>query len=288
MNVLALGAAGSVGQTIIMALEQDESYSLTAGVRKKVEWLPVMQREIDLLDDDSIEQIIDESKPDLVINSAGLVGIDECEDDPDLAYALNVTAVETLLKSLPSYSRLIQISTQAIFPGTDGEYKEDHSIEDFAPTIYGETKRLGELVLKDTGANIIRLTNFYGIPPYHETNKESQPSFMLNKMRIEGYEANSRRWNNPVFNEDLILLWHTIVLGEDVGTLHVGGAGSITDYQFSKKISEAVGFEGKLIETRENDRLRPGLDIGKLLDLGITPRDPEQGIKAFAKQYKIE
>ena len=291
MNVLILGATGSVGQTIVQALERYEQYSITTGVREEVDWLPekVEQTEFDLTDQRSIEDLIREAKPDITFNAAGLVGMEECDENPTLSNILNVLAVKLIAQSLPSGSRLVQISTQAVYEGTQGPYTETDIPSMESPTIYGEHKRLGEEMVKLTphniGVSIVRLTNVYGHPPYQIPKRKSQPYRMFDEMKAQGYKANPKVLNNPIFNGDLSAVWLMMVMRNDINVLHVGGKGLKSDFGFARDISAAVGVDGRIIESIEHERFRPSLYIDKLIGLQIRPKNIDQGISAFSKQY---
>jgi dTDP-4-dehydrorhamnose reductase len=114
--------------------------------------------EINAIDIANVEKAITRNKPDVVINAIGIVKALEEKSGTLLNIWINALFPHQLYRICQAQgSRLIHISTDCIFSGNKGHYREDDPSD--AEDIYGKTKYLGEV--NDTGALTIR-TSFIG------------------------------------------------------------------------------------------------------------------------------
>ena len=94
---------------------------------------------LDLMDESSVKEIINNKKPEIVIYAAGLTNVDLCEEDNVLARELNVEGIRNVIDATREYdSKIIYISTSAIFSGKKEEYYEDDKPDPIS--FYGKTK----------------------------------------------------------------------------------------------------------------------------------------------------
>jgi dTDP-4-dehydrorhamnose reductase len=135
MRVTLLGASGLLGSDLAIALAR-------AGVAIDAP----RHRELDIADSAALTRFFTERKPDVVINSAGLINVDEAEEDPYPAWQVNALGAGSVARSLGNSGlpgvRLIHISTNYVF----GDKKEIYDEDDIPAPIntYGETKAIGE------------------------------------------------------------------------------------------------------------------------------------------------
>lgn len=152
MNVLIIGKNGQVA----WELQQTCPSHITAHAYGR--------NEINITDPQSIEQVIVELKPVVVINASAYTAVDKAESDQDEAYLINATAVENLAKAANQHGiRLIHISTDFVFDGSKNTpYKVDDQTNPI--NIYGATKLSGELAIKahcPTNSAIVRTSWVY-------------------------------------------------------------------------------------------------------------------------------
>lgn len=108
------------------------------------------RQEMDLADPDSIRRVIREIKPNLIINAAAYTAVDKAEEEPELAMAVNGTAVGVLAEEAKKRNALfIHYSTDYIFDGTKPTpYTEED--EPNPINAYGRSKLAGEEAIKQT------------------------------------------------------------------------------------------------------------------------------------------
>jgi dTDP-4-dehydrorhamnose reductase len=108
---------------------------------------------VDALQFETVERVVKTIQPDVVINCVGLIKQRENAKEPILAIDIN-TRFPHLLAALCQQhkARLIHISTDCVFSGQKGMYKETDPID--ARDLYGRTKGLGEVDYMDYGLTI--------------------------------------------------------------------------------------------------------------------------------------
>ncbi len=108
--------------------------------------------ECDLADASAISVLVRSVKPDLIINPAAYTTVDKAESEPELAHAINAVAPGVLGEEAAKLGAwVVHYSTDYVFDGTKpGFYAEDDLTN--PRSIYGRTKRDGEIALEATGA----------------------------------------------------------------------------------------------------------------------------------------
>mgnify|MGYP003402190426 FL=1 len=111
------------------------------------------KNELNINDSAMMQEIINESKPDIILHTAAFVGTDKCDKDRKAAYAVNVDAIENLLDHVNKYCPdclFVNFSTTATMDPS--AYSQANPINEDTKrgpqTWYGETKLMGEQVVK--------------------------------------------------------------------------------------------------------------------------------------------
>ncbi|NQV40674.1 MAG: SDR family oxidoreductase [Nitrosopumilus sp.] len=127
---------------------------------------------------DDVCAILRETQPDIVIHSVGLTDVDLCEREPERAFAINCDAVKNLSRSLPSQASLVYISTDQVYPDTEGP----HSEEEASPiNVYGKSKFAGEKSAMAHENALVLRTNFFG--PSRSAGRKSLSDFVVENLR---------------------------------------------------------------------------------------------------------
>lgn len=155
-RVLVLGVSGMLGHEMFRVLSSMPHLEVFGAARsghflKSV--VPDVREHIflgtDVLHLDSIAKLLEKVRPSVIVNCVGLVKQLESASDPLIALPINaifphqLARLAALLKA-----RVIHISTDCVFSGDRGAYRED-DIPD-AADLYGRSKLLGELTDGDT------------------------------------------------------------------------------------------------------------------------------------------
>jgi len=145
MKILLLGGNGQVGW------ECQRSLSIMGT-------LDIHDRSTaDFLYLDKLRKVVRESKPDVIVNAAAYTAVDRAEDDQEAAFQINSKAVALLAAEARQQNAcLIHYSTDYVFDGTkQGFYSEQD--ETNPQSVYGQSKRDGELAILDSGCQFFIL-----------------------------------------------------------------------------------------------------------------------------------
>ena len=152
MKTLIIGSEGQLGREL-MKLYPDSIG--TSHVPSKESYLPME-------DEDAIIKFLTSEEPDVIINCAALTNVDRCEKEKEYAYRVNGLAVRSMaMKCREIEAKLVHISTDYVFDGTDGNYLEN------APpnpvNYYGLSKLAGEQFAYSVKGNlVIRASGVFG------------------------------------------------------------------------------------------------------------------------------
>jgi len=160
VNVLVLGAAGMLGHTVLRSFAADPQYAVFGTVRstRSAQSLPAdLQQQLicsgDAQDIDGLHRVFDRVQPGLVINCVGVVKQLAGAGDVLTTLPINALLPHRLLKLCKAGgARLVHISTDCVFSGAKGMYREEDVAD--ARDLYGISKLLGEV--DDVGAVTLR------------------------------------------------------------------------------------------------------------------------------------
>lgn len=223
----------------------------------------------DLLDIMRVEAAIAECRPKVIVHTAALAAHEDCEADPSLAERVNVDATQALARAATACgARLIVISTDAVFDGSRGGYREDDKPSPFS--VYGHTKLAGEhRALQQTDALILR-TNFFGWSP---TGQRSILEFFVSSLR-QGRQVRG-------FTDFIVTSLYAQHLAATIwelgggtgrtpatGLFHVASHDACSKYAFGVEVARAFDLDPGLITPTTADVSPPrnrdlSLDVSK-------------------------
>lgn len=199
---------------------------------------------LDLSDMASIEMAVRAASPDVILHTAALADHEACERDPEYAAVINVEATGALADAATSVgARLVHISTDAVFDGRRGHYREDDAPSPFS--VYGRTKLAGEqAALAGTDALVIR-TNFFGWSP---SRRRSILEFFVNSLEagaaVQGY---TDFVVTSLYAQDLMQALWELHDRAGIGVLHLGARDALSKYEFGCLVAAAFGLNPDLI-----------------------------------------
>lgn len=173
-SILITGASGLLGS--YLAKKLNECFHLSGVAHSK----PGKWRQVDLADKQQTEDLFCEMKLDIVVHTVALTNVDRCEEEPALAYRLNVQTVENLINWLRLWSpqtHFILISTDQVYEGSGL-----HSEEVVSPhNVYALSKYCAERVALSYPRSLVLRTNFFG---WSESfNRKSFSDWILGSLR---------------------------------------------------------------------------------------------------------
>lgn len=191
--------------------------------------------------------LVSEWRPDVVVNAAALADVRACEERPDLARAINVDAARDIARiCATSRTRLIHISTDAVFDGHQGGYSEVSAPNPFSA--YGASKLEGEeAVAYENPMAVIARTNFFGWSP---SSSRSILEFFVQRlgsgMPAQGFVDFTV---TSLYAQHLANLIHFISGTDHSGLLHVASSDSLSKFDFAREVAATFNFDASLIES---------------------------------------
>jgi dTDP-4-dehydrorhamnose reductase len=152
-KVLILGGAGMLGHKMYQTLAE-QPFNTYATVRKTVEESPAAaigsSRDghfiggVDLSDFGAVGELLDEIRPDVLVNCAGVIKQRDAAHDSIESITINSLLPHLLADKCGQIgARVIHFSTDCVFDGEKGAYEESDPSD--AKDLYGRTKYLGEV-----------------------------------------------------------------------------------------------------------------------------------------------
>lgn len=236
MTILVTGGSGQLGTDLVAVLE-----------REAMEYVAPSRSRADLSDPDAVRSLVGEVAPDAVVNCAAFHDVAGCEENPELARAVNVTAVEALAAACAETgAKLMTVSTDYVFDGTKtGGYTEDD--EPNPLNVYGATKLEGEQRALATNPKtfVVRSQSLFG----HAGPSGKGLNFvdLMLKLSQERDEVKVDQYRMaPTSTTALAENMCVLLATDDFGLFHMSCQGETTWYEVAKKIFELAGRDTKV------------------------------------------
>ena len=152
VKVLISGVTGMLGHTLFTRLSERDGLEIFATARSMEglsrwfdqELLAKIRGNVDANNFDTIVRVIEDLKPDVVINCIGIIKQLPAAKDPITTITINALLPHRIaLACKAAGTRMIHISTDCVFDGIKGNYTEKDQVN--ATDLYGRTKFLGEV-----------------------------------------------------------------------------------------------------------------------------------------------
>lgn len=231
-NIWITGAQGQVGSTLAHMLSE-----------MRLNLLLTDREEVDVTDMEAVRSYAEMYRPDVIINCAGVCGVEFCEKNSDLAYKVNAIGARNLSVAARSvHAKLVQISTDDIFDGeADAPYNE-FSVP--APkSIYGRSKMAGEEFVRTIASRhlIIRSSWVYG-------NGENYVTALLKKARETGeIQAPEDQFGSPTSAAELARAVCRLLDADAYGLYHVVCRGVCSRKTFAERILKLSGSSARVM-----------------------------------------
>jgi dTDP-4-dehydrorhamnose reductase len=279
MKILITGSNGMLGHDLIDVLENNHELILTTS------------KTLDITDKKQVIEFIADSKPDIVINSAAYTDVDGCEENQDLAYAVNGEGVRNLALACRQIDApLVHISTDYVFDGTATEpIAEDGEIGPIS--VYGKSKLKGEEAILEILDKyfIIRTAWLYGI------NGKNFPKTMLELAKNHSeITVVYDEVGTPTYTPDLAYGISELIQTDYYGIYHLTNSGSCSWCEFARYIFEIAEKDVEVIPVTASEFARPAprpnysvLDNKNWVENGFEPlRDYKDAIKEYIELIK--
>jgi dTDP-4-dehydrorhamnose reductase len=273
-TVLITGANGFVGWYLVKRLLDTGRYRVIAtgkgACRLPFEGAAFTYTPLDFTNSEEADAVFRQYKPAVVVHAGAISKPDDCEQDKQTAFRVNVSGTRHLLHAAEAYkSHFIFISTDFVFEGKSLAYKENDALEPV--NYYGQTKVEAEAAVQMypfTWA-VVRTVLVYGKPMSGRQNLLTNVVTALQKG--ETLRIFNDQMRTPTYVEDLVTALTEMVWKESRGIFHIAGKDVLTPYQMAVAAAEHAHLDSRKIiavtaDTFQQPAMRPpitGFDLTK-------------------------
>ena len=244
MKVLVTGVAGQLGHDVMNELAKRGYEGIGSDIKDTYSGIPdgtavvtMPYVPMDITDKASVEKVLKEVNPDVVVHCAAWTAVDLAEEEDKKETVRKVNAEGTrnialVCKDLDC--KMVYISTDYVFDG-QGTAPWEPDCKDYKPlNVYGETKLEGELAVSENLEKyfIVRIAWVFG------KNGKNFIKTMLNLGKThDQLRVVSDQIGTPTYTLDLAVLLVDMIETEKYGYYHATNEGGyISWYDFTKEI----------------------------------------------------
>lgn len=291
-RVLVTGSNGMLGKDIIASFNNENLFE-TISINRKIDssLIKTSQFAVDLTDLNEVKRILEDTKPDIIVHCAANVNVDNCEKNKEYTNKLNIHSTGLLAGYNSEKTRFIYISSDSVFDGKKGNFKEYDKAGPL--NYYAYSKLEGEkIALKVNSNTLVLRANIYGFHiPKGISLVEWALDNLFKRLTISGFKD---VYFNPLYTRQLSKIVYELSLKEHYkGILHTGCRQNISKYDFLTKLAGTFKFDLKNIESRSVDFVnfvapRPKnttLDIERLKNIFGYYFDIQEGLDSLLIDY---
>lgn len=240
MRIAITGAAGLLGHGLVRVFEE------------RHEVLALGRAEADICDAAALREVMQRTLPDVVVHAAAIPDIDVCEEDPQLARAVNVEGTRNVVKAARDASAGVAfISTDAVFDGLrHAPYTEEDAPN--PPTVYGRTKVEGErIVAEDARHWIFRVPLLFGPGKLNYVERG-----LRQLAKGNSWPAITDQMGGAGYTLDLARTMMRVIEANKCGLFHLSNAGTCSRYELARAAAEMAGFDPGHVVGRTRAEMR--------------------------------
>ena len=231
MRILVLGGGGQVARAVLAARPIEHSVVVKS------------RQDLDVTDETALMAAVAAAQPDWIVNAAAYTAVDRAESEPDLAKAINDTAVGSMAQAANRYRcRLLHISTDFVFDGASN--RAYLPIDTPHPrSVYAATKRGGERQALEHGtAVVVRTAWVYASAGRNFALTMLRLMREKEQVRVVADQIGTPTWAGGIAQA----LWSLMEVSSAPGMYHWTDLGVATWYDFAVAIQEEALARGLL------------------------------------------
>jgi len=239
VKTLVIGANGQLGSDLCRLIEPSELVALS-------------HSEIEVTSLDSVWQALKQYEPEVVINTAAFVRVDECERRVDECFLVNALGARNVAVAAQRLgAKAVYVSTDYVFGGENEKRTVPYTEFDSVVPVntLGKSKAAGENFVRDLCSRyfVIRASGMFGTAG----SSGKGGNFIEAILRLAQERAELRVVNDQVFSptytKDLAGKIIELVATEYYGVFHITNRGSCSWYEFAREILNFMGVKTPVI-----------------------------------------
>ncbi len=251
VKVVVTGSNGLLGQSLInLLLKEKDVYKVIGFSRgeNRSGRDDFSYVSIDITNEKNLKEILLEIEPNFIINTAAMTQVDDCEVDKQACDLLNVSVVEWLAEISDNINaHLIHLSTDFIFDGIKGNYKETDVPNPLS--YYGLSKLKSEEVLINSKIDYTILRTILVFGKVYDMSR-SNIVLWVKSMLEKGKEITivNDQYRSPTYVEDLALACKITLDKKARGIYNISSNELLSVYEIVQQIADVFLLDKKLIK----------------------------------------
>ncbi len=235
MKIVVTGANGQLGTDLCK-------------VFAPFELVPLTHNDVEVTDMDSVKRAFGGHQPDVVINTAAFVRVDDCETEQDKAFLTNALGARNVaVASRELGAKLVHISTDYVFGG-ETESRAVPYTEFDAPvplSVYGRSKLAGEDFVRHLCRRyfIIRVSGLFGIAGASGKGGNFVETMLKLAKERDELRVVTDQVFSPTYTKDLAGKIAHLITTEYYGVFHITNKGWCSWYEFTREILNQAGLK---------------------------------------------
>lgn len=238
LSVAIIGSGGQLGSDLVERLKSVPGYSVCA----------LSHSEIECTDERSVRKALGDIRPEVVINCAAFVRVDESESSPERAFSVNSIGALYVARSCADIGALCgYISTDYVF---DGDKMAPYTEEDrpHPINVYGTSKFCGEELVRQTCPRwfIARAAALFGKAGARSKGGNFVDAVLSRARNGHDLRIVKDMWTSPTYTRDAARALERLIADQSTGIFHIANEGGCSWFELAQRAIELVGLSCRL------------------------------------------
>lgn len=230
LRVAILGSTGQLGRDLVEVLEKSGGFEI----------VPFSHEQADCTQVASLRSALLAARPQVVINCAAFVRVDDCEDQAQEAFEVNALGALNVARACAEIdASCVYISTDYVFDGAKtGPYVESDATCPI--NVYGASKLSGEYLVRQSAPRwlIFRVASLFGKSGARGKGGNFVETILAKAKRGEALRVVSDIEISPTYTRDAARALSELLKKETTGVIHSANSGTCTWHEFAKAALE--------------------------------------------------
>ena len=234
-RVLVVGANGRLGAAIVEVFGDRDV-------------IPLTHASLDITDSAAVLREVTQAAPEVVVNCAAFNHVDEAEDRPGDALAVNAFAVRALARAAESAgAAFVHYGSDFVFDGHASVPYDEHAAPSPTST-YAVSKLLGDWFALDAARSfVLRVESLFGGPPGWAGRRGSFDGIVEGLQHGRPVRVFTDRVVSPSYVHDVARATrHLVDSGAQPGLYHCVNSGHATWYEVAEECARVLGVTPRL------------------------------------------
>jgi dTDP-4-dehydrorhamnose reductase len=235
MQVAIIGARGQLGSDLVAGLGPQA--------------IPLTRSDIDITDPIAISSVLDQKRPEAVINCAAYNFVDKAESEREAAMLVNRRGPGFLADYCRERDlKLVHVSTDYVYDGCNGDTPWTENDEPMALGTYASSKLAGERLVREHCPRhfVVRTCGLYGRNAAHGKGNFVETMMRLGRERPEVRVVGDQICT-PTSTVHLAAAMIDLVKTESYGLYHATNSGQCSWYEFASEIFRIANLSAQLV-----------------------------------------